>query len=167
MVVPLPSYVLMSAEHQWYLHWFPRLRHHHGPALRQEDDDISRRSLVEYPQYPTTHIVPLTTLFPTTGCLLDGSPPRASTTSRRRQKRWKSQSARNEAGLVFIPVGSPHGRSGWILIAPKKVRSSMVMISFLSCPLLSYYWSIRSCFTTIEKNKPIANPTVKLLFLYT
>ena len=36
---------------------------------------------------------------------------------------------------------------------------------FLPCLLLSYYWSMRICFATGEK-QPIANPTVKLLFLH-
>ena len=65
-------------------------------------------------------------------------------------------------GLVFILVGSPHGRSGWIMMASKKVRSWSF---FLPCLLLSYYWSMRIGFATREK-QPMANPTVKLLFLH-
>ena len=38
-------------------------------------------------------------------------------------------------------------------------------VFFLPCLLLSYYWSMRICFATGEK-QPIANPTVKLLFLH-
>ena len=44
------------------------------------------------------------------------------------------------------------------------LKKSSVMF-FLPCLLLSYYWSRRICFATGEK-QPIANPTVKLLFLH-
>ena len=44
------------------------------------------------------------------------------------------------------------------------LKKSSVMF-FLPCLLLSYYWSMRICFATGEK-QPIANPTVKLLFLH-
>ena len=45
------------------------------------------------------------------------------------------------------------------------LKKGSVMIFFLPGLLLSYYWSMRIGFATREK-QPMANPTVKLLFLH-